>query len=134
MADNISMSDGNRQTLNLPPVLDVEERINQMYGTITQLQSQVQAKAIKVKPPESFNSNWSKLQGFLTQLELYMQMNREQLTWEEDKVLFATSYLTRPMFDWFEPIICNYQDYQYKRQNQDTRDIFSNFGQFKKYL
>ena len=57
MADNISMSDGNRQTLNLPPVLDVEERINQMYGTITQLQSQVQAKAIKVKPPESFNSN-----------------------------------------------------------------------------
>ena len=111
MANNISMSDSNRQTPNLPPISDVEERINQMYGTITQLQSQVQAKLIKVKPPESFNSNWSKLQGFLTQLELYMQMNREKLTQEEDKVLFTTSYLTGPAFDWFEPIIWNYQDH-----------------------
>ena len=127
MADDISMSDGNRQTLNLPPVSDVEERINQMYGTITWLQSQVQAKAIKIKLPESFNGNWSKLWGFLMQLELYMQINREKLTQEEDKVLFTTSYLTGPTFDWFEPIICNYQDYQYKQQNQDTRDIFSDF-------
>ena len=63
-----------------------------------------------------------------------MRMNREKLTREEDKVLFATSYLTGPAFDWFEPIIRNYQDYQYERQNRDTRDIFSDFGQFKKYL
>ena len=105
MADDISMSDSNGQTPNLPPVTDMEERINQMYGTIAWLQSQVQAKSIKVKPPESFNSNQFKLWGFLTQLELYMQMNREKLMWEEDKVLFTTSYLTGPVFDWFEPII-----------------------------
>ena len=39
------------------------------------------------------------------QLELYMRINREKLVYEEDKVLFATSYLTGAAFDWFEPII-----------------------------
>ena len=34
-----------------------------------------------------------------------MQMNSEKLTQEEDKVLFTTSYLTGPAFNWFEPII-----------------------------
>ena len=105
MADNISMSDGNGWTPNLPPVTDVEERINQMYGTIAWLQSQVQAKAIKVKPPESFNGNWSKLWGFLMQLELYMHINREKLVNKEDKVLFITSYLTGAALNWFKPII-----------------------------
>ena len=127
MADNISMNGENSQVSNLPPLTEVEERINQLHETITSLQSQVQTKAVKIQPPEAFNGTWSKLWGFLMQLELYMQINREKLTQEEDKVLFTTSYLTGPTFDWFEPIICNYQDYQYKQQNQDTRDIFSDF-------
>ena len=45
------------------------------------------------------------------QLKLYMHINREKLVHEEDKVLFAISYLTEAAFDWFKPIIRDYQDH-----------------------
>ena len=134
MANNISMNSENSQAPNLPPLTEVEERISQLYKTITSLQSQVQTKVVKIQPPEAFNSTQSKLQGFLTQLELYMHINREKLVHEEDKVLFATSYLTGVAFNWFEPIIQDYQEHQYNKQDNETREIFSSFWQFKKHL
>ena len=84
--------------------------INQLQETITNLKGWLQAKSIKTRPPEPFNSTWSKLYRFLTQLELYMQINREKLGHEADKVLFTITYLTGPAFDWFEPIVWDYQD------------------------
>lgn len=105
MANNISMEGNNVQTPNLPPLNEVEGRIDQLHNTITRLQGQVQTKTVKIKPPESFNRNQSKLWGFLTQLELYMRINREKLVNEEDKVLFTTSYLTGAAFNWFKPIV-----------------------------
>lgn len=127
MADNISMEGNNIQMPNLPPLNEVEERIDQLHNTIARLQGQVQTKMVKIKPPESFNGNWSKLWGFLMQLELYMHINREKLVNEEDKVLFATSYLTGVAFDWFEPIVWDYQEYDYNQQDRETRTIFSDF-------
>ena len=84
--------------------------IDQLQETITNLEGQLQAKSIKMRPPKPFNSTQSKLYGFITQLELYMQINREKLGHEADKVLFTTTYLTGPAFDWFEPIVWDYQD------------------------
>ena len=37
MADNISMNSENSQVPNLPPLTEVEERINQLHETITSL-------------------------------------------------------------------------------------------------
>ena len=68
------------------------------------------------------------------QLELYMRINREKLVHEEDKVLFTTSYLTGAAFDWFEPIIQDYQEHWYNKQDDETREIFGSFQQFKKHL
>lgn len=132
--DDISMDGHNGQTSNLPPLSEVEERINQLHETIAKLQGQAQTKSVKIKPPEAFNGTRSNLQGFLTQLELYMRINREKLVYEEDKVLFATSYLTGAAFDWFEPIIRDYQEYSYIEQDKETRTIFGDFQQFKKHL
>ena len=134
MADNVSMEGNNIQTPNLPPLNKVEGRIDQLHKTIATLQSQVQTKTVKIRPPEAFNGNQSKLWGFLTQLELYMRINREKLVYEEDKVLFATSYLTGAAFDWFEPIIQDYQDHCYDKQDEETQEIFGSFWQFKKHL
>ena len=99
------MDGNNIQAPNLPLLNEVEGRIDQLHNTIARLQGQVQTKMVKIKPPESFNRNQSKLQEFLTQLELYMHINREKLVNEEDKVLFTTSYLTRAAFNWFKPIM-----------------------------
>ena len=84
--------------------------INQLHETVANLKGQLHAKTVKTRPPELFNGTQSKLQGFLTQLELYMQINREKLSHEADKVLFATIYFSGPAFDWFEPIVRDYQE------------------------
>lgn len=63
-----------------------------------------------------------------------MQVNREKLVNEADKVLFATTYLTRPAFDWFELIVHDYQENTHNTQDNLTQEIFRSFQQFKKHL
>ena len=84
--------------------------IDQLYKTVANLEGQLHTKMVKTRPPEPFDGTQSKLQGFLTQLELYIQINREKLSYEADKVLFITIYLSGPAFDWFKPIVWDYQE------------------------
>ena len=63
-----------------------------------------------------------------------MQINREKLGHEADKVLFITTYLTSPAFDQFEPIIQDYQDNTTERQNDIIQEIFTSFQKFKEHL
>ena len=39
-----------------------------------------------------------------------MQINREKLSHKADKVLFITTYLSGLAFDWFKPIVRDYQE------------------------
>lgn len=108
--------------------------IDQMHETIAHLQGWMQAKTVKTRPLEPFNGTQSKLQGFLTQLELYMQIHWEKLVHEADKVLFATTYLTDPAFDWFEPIVCDYQENSTMWQDDVMQEVFGDFKEFKRHL
>ena len=63
-----------------------------------------------------------------------MRVNRERLANEDDKVLFTTTYLTGPAFDWFEPIVHDFQENTPTRQNNVTQEIFGSFRQFKEHL
>ena len=63
-----------------------------------------------------------------------MQINREKLSHEADKVLFTTTYLSGPAFDWFEPIVRDYQENTIERQDNTTQEIFGSFQEFKKHL
>ena len=63
-----------------------------------------------------------------------MQINREKLSHEADKVLFTTTYLSGPAFDWFEPIVRDYQENAIEWQDNTTQEIFRSFQEFKKHL
>ena len=119
---------------NLPSPEQVLSMIDQLHETITSLEGQLQAKSIKIRPPETFNGTQSKLQGFLTQLNLYMQVNREKLVHEADKVLFTTTYLTGPAFDWFEPTLHDYQKHTHQMQDNNTQAVFGSYQEFRKQL
>ena len=120
--------------VNVPPIKDVLGMIDQLHKTVHTLEGWLQARLVKTRLPEPFDRTWSKLQSFLMQLELYMQVNRERLANEDDKVLFATTYLTGPAFNWFEPIVHDFQENTPTRQNDVTQEIFSSFWQFKEHL
>jgi hypothetical protein len=47
-------------------------------------------------------------------------MNHEKLVNEPDKVLFVTTYLTGPAFDWFEPFVRDYQIHDLDDQDDDV--------------
>ena len=63
-----------------------------------------------------------------------MQINREKLSHEADKVLFATIYFSGPAFDWFEPIVRDYQENVIEWQDNTMQEIFGSFQEFKKHL
>ena len=117
----------NRGHTNLPPIENVLGMIDQLHETVHTLKGQLQARSVKTRLPEPFDSTQSKLWSFLMQLELYMWVNRERLANEDDKVLFTTTYLTGPAFDWFEPIVHNFQENTPARQNNVTQEIFNSF-------
>jgi transposase InsO family protein len=108
--------------------------IEQLQEHIQRLEGRLAVKSVKIRPPEPFNGTRSKLRGFLTQLDMYIQMNREKLVNEADKVLFATTYLTGPAFDWFEPFVRDYQEHTEDLQDDETKDIFASYAKFKKRL
>ena len=56
-----------------------------------------------------------------------MQINREKLSYKVDKVLFVTIYLSGPAFDWFEPIVRDYQKNTIKQQDNTIQEIFRSF-------
>ena len=86
--------------------------VEQLQEELIMLQGQQSAQSVKIQPPEPFDGTQNKLQAFATQLDLYLHLNGERITEENDKVLFASTYLTGPAFDWFEPTLQNYQENQ----------------------
>ena len=108
--------------------------ISQLQESITTLEEQQSAKSVKVRPPEPFDGTRSKLRPFVTQLDLYIRMNRSKLALESDKVLLAATYLTGPAFDWFEPILRDFQDNSEEAQNDSTVETFTSYTEFKKRL
>lgn len=109
-------------------------QLNNLNSRLENLNGRLTVKSVKIRPPEPFNGNRSKLRAFLTQLDMYIQMNREKLANEADKVLFATTYLTGPAFDWFEPFVRDYQEHTEKLRDDETKAIFASYAEFKKRL
>lgn len=131
--DNMDTESNASSTRRISPD-QVLGMIDQLHETVANFEGRLQAKSIKTRPPEPFDGTRSKLRGFLTQLELYMQVNREKLGYEADKVLFTTTYLTGPAFNWFEPIVRDYQENVTERQDDTTQEIFASFQKFKEHL
>ena len=88
-----------------PTNQELQGMVEQLQEELITLQGQQSAQSVKIWPPESFNGTQNKLQAFATQLDLYLYLNGERITEENNKVLFASTYLTGPAFDWFEPTL-----------------------------
>ena len=70
----------------------------------------------------------------MTQLDLYLRINQEQVTLEANKVLFTSTYLTGFAFDWFEPTLHDYQTHTRQAQDTNTQAVFGSYQEFKKQL
>ena len=110
------------------------DMLSQLQETIRMLKAWQSVKSVKVQTPEFFDGAQSKLDHFLTWLDLYLCINQEQIILEANKVLFTSTYLTEFVFDWFEPILCDYQEHIHQMQDDNTQAIFESYREFKKQL
>ena len=70
---------------------------------------------------------------FFSQLELYYGFNIAQFLTDQEKVLFAASYLEGPAFAWFNIYLRDYLDNQAdpKKQEDNTRQVMGSLKTFK---
>ena len=57
-------------------------------------------------------------------MDMYIKINREQLSAESDKIVFAATYLTGAVFDWFEPFIRDFQENAKRNQGDEIKEMF----------
>lgn len=95
---------------------------------------------IKVKTPDTFDGTRQNLRMFLGQVELYIGFNASKFVYEVNKVMYAGTFLRGPAFDWFEPILTDYQNNMTiegkvtKGARLFTQEVCVSFATFKKKL
>ena len=112
-----------------------------LFGMISQLQEMIGTlearqliKSVKVQTSVSFDGIQSNLHHFLTQLDLCLCINQEWVILKANKILFMSTYLTGFAFDWFQPILCDYQEHMHQTQDNNTQAVFGSYQEFKKQL
>ncbi|KJF61420.1 uncharacterized protein CIMG_13654 [Coccidioides immitis RS] len=56
---------------------------------------------VKVNSPELFKNEQGKLQAFLSQLHIYMNMKDKELNSNRNKIMMTVLYLYKAAFNWF---------------------------------
>ena len=90
-------------------------------------------KPLKVGAPKRYDGSRGGLELFFSQLELYYGFNTAQFPTDQEKVLFAASYLEGPAFAWFNIYLRDYLDNQAdpKEQEDNTRRVMGSLKTFK---
>ena len=90
-------------------------------------------KPLKVGVLKSYDGSREGLELFFSQLELYYGFNTAQFPTDQEKVLFAASYLEGLAFAWFNVYLRDYLDNQAdpKKQEDNTRQVMGSLKTFK---
>jgi len=134
MVEDIEMANTQPQQ---PTMQQLVATIQALEGRIEQLQAgqtEPRARKVKIRNPDTFDGNRQKLQGFVSQLERYIRIYDDQFEDEEDKVLFASTYLRGTAERWFEPYLNEHLHKEEEERSQTTRDMFDDYDEFVKHL
>lgn len=88
----------------------------------------------KPRAPGPYDGNPRMLQGFLTQLKAYHRFYPNKLTDVQAKVLHAGGCMTGTALAWFEPIMRDYLNNTGDDQDDETKEIFTDYEKFEKAI
>ena len=88
-------------------------------------------KPLKINTPEQFDSSRGKLQAFFSQIELFFGFNVDKFPTDEHKVLFASTYLKGPAFEWFNSFLTDFLNNKPDKRDDDTIKVTQNYSNFK---
>ena len=91
-------------------------------------------KPLKINTPELFDGNRGKLRAFFSQGELFFGFNVDRFPTDEHKVLFASTYLRGPAFEWFNSFLTDFLNNEPDESDNDTVEVTQNYSNFKNKL
>ena len=91
-------------------------------------------KLLKINIPEPFDGSKGKLQAFFSQIELFFGFNVDRFPTDKHKVLFASTYLRGPAFEWFNLFLTDFLNNMPDKRDDDTIEVTQNYSNFKNKL
>ena len=91
-------------------------------------------KPLKINTPKPFDGSRGKLQAFFSQVELFFGFNAERFPTDEHKVLFASTYLRGPAFEWFNLFLTDFLNNKPDKGDDDKVEVTQNYSNFKNKL
>ena len=91
-------------------------------------------KPFKINTPEPFDGGRGKLRAFFSQVELFFGFNAERFPTNKHKVLFASTYLRGPAFEWLNSFLTDFLNNEPDKKDNDTVEVTQNYSNFKNNL
>ena len=91
-------------------------------------------KPLKINTPELFDGSKGKLQKFFFQIELFFGFNVDRFPTDKHKVLFASTYLRGPAFEWFNSFLTDFLNNKPDKRDNNTIEVTQNYLNFKNKL
>ena len=91
-------------------------------------------KPLKINTPDPFDESRGKLQAFFSQAELFFGFNVDRFPTNKHKVVFASTYLRGPAFEWFNSFLTDFLNNEPDKSDNDTIGVTQNYLNFKNKL
>ena len=91
-------------------------------------------KPLKINTLEPFDGSRGKLQAFFSQIELFFGFNVDRFPTDKHKVLFGSTYLRGPAFEWFNSFLTDFLNNKPDERDDDTIEVTQNHLNFKNKL
>ena len=88
-------------------------------------------KPLKINTPELFDGSRGKLQAFFSQVKLFFGFNADRFPTNKHKVLFASTYLRGPAFEWFNLFLTDLLNNKLDERDDNTVEVTQNYSNFK---
>jgi hypothetical protein len=91
-------------------------------------------KPFKIDPLRKFSRKEGTLQGFLTEIQVYLLYNRDSLLEAVDQILAASTRLEGSVFDWFKPRVREYIELKPAKHSMEINKMFTSYNYFTEEL
>ena len=91
-------------------------------------------RSAKVAPPDQFSGDCHKIYLYLSKCRHDFLSQPELFTTEAKKVLFASGYLDRAAYNWFQPLLDRYASAVTDGRPEDIPAQFQSFGEYTRSL
>ena len=113
---------------------EAQAQINQLALENQLLKAQADSRKLKINSPKKYKEDRRYTETFLLQCRAYFNTNPIKFPTKELRVKYATNLLRGETFKWFKHIIKDHLLNPEKDQDNNTKQIYNSWGNFKKAL